>query len=125
LPSTLTPNKLNNYFTSVGENLAKQFNKDPPVWKLPSSVHQFKFSEISEEYIFVELKSLKNTSNQDVCKLDTKLLKLSADIITPSLHYLFNESVELGYFPEEWKLAKVTPTFKSERGELVAASQNR
>jgi len=39
------------------------------------------------------------------------LLKLAADILAPSV--TFNESIRVGIFPCEWKLAKVTPIFKN------------
>ena len=39
--------------------------------------------------------------------------KLVAPVLSPSLTYLFNLSLEKSIFPEEWKSARVTPLFKS------------
>ena len=41
-----------------------------------------------------------------------KLLKLSSSIVGPSLAYIFKSCVDAEIFPNEWKIAKVTPLFK-------------
>ena len=71
--------------------------------------------------------SLQNTNVNKVCKflkmldakkataldkIPSKLLKLAADIVFPSLTHIFNESMRTGIFSSEWKLAKVSPIFK-------------
>ena len=48
-------------------------------------------------------------------KISTKLLKLAGDTIIESLRLkIFNLSLKTGIFPDDWKLAKVTPIYKSE-----------
>ena len=42
-----------------------------------------------------------------------KLLKLAGDIGGPSLTNIFKSSIDNGIFPSKWKVAKVTPIFKS------------
>ena len=42
-----------------------------------------------------------------------KLLKLASSIIAPSLTKLFNSCIETETFPDEWKIAKVTPILKN------------
>ena len=42
-----------------------------------------------------------------------KILKLSANIIAPSLVYIINKNITFGTFPSVWKEAKVKPLFKS------------
>ena len=42
-----------------------------------------------------------------------RLLKVAADIIAPSLTYIFNLSLTKGIFRQDLKVAKVTPLFKS------------
>ena len=51
-------------------------------------------------------------SNSDVLNLDTKLLKLSANVICKSLTNLFNLSLNSKIIPGEWKLARITPIYK-------------
>ena len=45
-------------------------------------------------------------------KVPCKILKLSANIIAPSLTHIFNQSIAVGIFPTEWKLARVSPIFR-------------
>ena len=44
-----------------------------------------------------------------------KLLKLASSIIRPSLTEIFNSCIDTGTFPDEWKIAKVTPIFKKDQ----------
>ena len=44
--------------------------------------------------------------------ISNKLLKHIAPIIISPLHYLINLSLETGYIPKEFKIAKVVPVFK-------------
>ena len=41
-----------------------------------------------------------------------KLLKLASSIVGPSLTKIFKSCIDSGTFPDEWKIAKVTPAFK-------------
>ena len=48
--------------------------------------------------------------------LSSKILILSAPIISPWLTVIFNQSFRTGIFPHGWKLAKVSPLFKNKKG---------
>jgi len=41
-----------------------------------------------------------------------RLLKLSSSIVGPSLAYICKSCINAEIFPNEWKIAKVTPLFK-------------
>ena len=41
------------------------------------------------------------------------LLKISADVVTPSLTGIVNQSLVTGIFHSDWKLAEVSPIFKN------------
>ena len=45
-------------------------------------------------------------------RIPCKLLKLSSSIVGPSLAYIFKSCMDAEIFPNEWKIAKVTPLFK-------------
>ena len=45
-------------------------------------------------------------------KIPCKLLKIAADIVAPSLTSILNQSISVGIFPIDWKLARVSPVFK-------------
>ena len=109
---SLTADNLNDYFTSFGAGLAKGFSNNLPDWSLPISIYTFKFTEISKDFVQKELKHLENYSKLAVCNIDTRLLNIAASVITPSLHFLLNWSLFIGYVPQDWKIAKVTPIYK-------------
>ena len=48
-----------------------------------------------------------------------RLLKETADQISPSLTMLFNKSLRLGIFPGDWKVANIVPIFKKGKKEFV------
>ena len=45
-------------------------------------------------------------------RIPFKLLKISSSIVGPSLAYIFKSCIDAEIFPNEWKIAKVTPLFK-------------
>ena len=58
---------------------------------------------------------LRNIDEKKATGLDmilSKLLKMAASIVTPSLTAIFTKSIITGIYPTEWKMARVTPVFK-------------
>ena len=106
----------NDFFATIGSYLASEIQ--------PSTIG-LEFYLQPTDTIF----SLKPPSTSTVCRLlnqlDTnkatgldripcKLLKLSSSIVGPSLAYIFKCCIDAEIFPNEWKIAKVTPLFKKE-----------
>lgn len=58
--------------------------------------------------------NLKVNKSTGLDKIPAKVLRLSADIIAPSLTYIFNLSLDTGIYVDDWKRARVIPIFKSE-----------
>ena len=46
-------------------------------------------------------------------KISSKILKLAAPAISSSLTYIFNQAITLCTFPDEWKMARVSPLNKN------------
>ena len=109
-------NGFNNFFSSVGKNLADKIpntNVDFETFLSDRNDTNFEFSKISEVDILRICKALKpKTSAGDDC-ISTKLLKEIAPLIIIPLHHLINLSLETGFVPKEFKIAKVVPIFKS------------
>ena len=59
------------------------------------------------------LSSLNVNKSTGLDKIGPKNLKLSADVIPPSILYIVNKSISISQFPDLWKEAKVKPLFKS------------
>ncbi len=60
------------------------------------------------------LTNLKVNKATGLDKIPAKVLRISADIIAPSLTYIFNSSLYTGIYIDEWKRTQVIPIYKSE-----------
>lgn len=75
---------------------------------LPS---MFEFTPITEQDLdYALLQSSKNCSGSD--HITNQMLRLSYPTIRPYLIELFNRSLEIGCFPDDWKLSVTTPLSK-------------
>ena len=109
---------MNEYFVTIGSKLASEIGCDLPDetnsdFNIPYSSQLFKFSEICEEEVITELRNLKTAKSTGVDSIPARVLKISADIIAPSLVEIFNLSLKTGIFVHEWKKAWVLPIYKS------------
>ena len=120
IDKTLIPNAFNKYFVELGGNLV---NKIPRSNILPDSflsdVHHPvnglpSFQEISENDVLKLLHGLGPNKASGIDGISSRVLKLSAAVISPSLTSIFNQSILTGIFPNDWKIARITPIFKSE-----------
>ena len=60
----------------------------------------------------------------DILGFDRKLIKIAGQHIVDSFLYIINDSLLNGTFPDEWKLARVTPVFKN-NGDVDVMSNYR
>ena len=58
------------------------------------------------------MKSLSLDSNLDVLDIDNKLLRIAAELWTPSVTRILNNSLISGVVPWDRKIARVTPVYK-------------
>ena len=109
-------NGFNSFFPQIGPNLAADI---PPTeinfksYLTNCNPATFQFSRISEIDILNICKQLKPKASSGADLISNKLLKIIAPIIITPLHYLINLSLETGFVPREFKIAKVIPVFKS------------
>ena len=102
---------------SKANMLAKLFSEQcsndqsyPPV-RLNDDHPLFETPNLSEVSVFRALRSLRVYRSVGG-EVSNRLLKETAEVITQSLCYLFNLSLSLGEFPDDWKLATVIPLYK-------------
>ena len=60
--------------------------------------------------VFAVIRDLNNSTN---IEMPTRFIKLFAEVLSPVLSRLFNECLDSGIFPNSFKIANVTPLFKS------------
>ena len=73
----------------------------------------FTFDYISRRFVLKELKALKGQKAPGIDELPPGLLKDCADIIAGPLAYIINLSIKTSTVPSVWKIANITPVFKS------------
>jgi potassium voltage-gated channel Eag-related subfamily H protein 8 len=73
----------------------------------------FYFSQINVENVALALQNLKANKSTGLDKIPAKIVKLSSDIIAPSLAFIF-KSLETGIYVDDWKRARVIPIDKAE-----------
>ena len=103
----------NSYFTSIGEKLA---NKIPssnvnPVSYIQSTHTVFSFEEIGSCTVNCLLKTINANKATGPDKIPGRLLKIAADILSPSLTKIFNRSLSKGIYPTDWKMEKILPIY--------------
>ena len=99
----------NKYFASKS-NLSGR-NDDPPDIDRMQNVSDLTMLNTSPLEVDKLIRNLKK-SHISPCGISAKFLQLISKQISYSLSKLFNNLFEIGYFPEIWKIAHVTPIFK-------------
>ena len=98
-----------------------KFESHPSILKIKEMVTPtlFSFSEITLSEIETELKQLNPKKATTFQNIPPKYLKHSSDVCGPILKTLVNQSIRNNKFPNELKLADITPTFKKDDATLV------
>ena len=90
----------NDLFINIGSKLASEIDAQPPnesdaegtINNNISLLSTFEFSAISEEEVYTELCNLKETKSTGLDMIPARILKISANIIAPSITWIFNLS---------------------------------
>ena len=104
----------NKHFTNIGPKLAREIplSSTIPESYLEPTVETFSLQTPSVSIVCKLLRNINEKKATGLDQIPSKLLKLAADIVGPSLAGIFERSINTGIFPAEWKLARVTPIFK-------------
>ena len=94
-----------------------KFKNHPSIIKIKEKIAittKFSFYNISENAMSEEICSLnvKKPTTQD--SIPAKILKISQDLCSPQLTDIFNNSINTGQFPQELKLAEISPVHKKD-----------
>ena len=110
--------KLNEHFVNIGPKLASKLEVKPDddliKYLHPTDSNQkFSFKLMSEESMLRSLKMLKSGKAPGPDGVPTNLVKDAATFIAKPLAMIFSASLAKGIVPNVWKLAKITPIFKT------------
>ena len=72
----------------------------------------FNLSSVHPETVEKIVGQLKNSKSAGLDTIDTQIIKLTLPYILPALTHIVNLSIEQGYFPSQWKIAKIIPLYK-------------
>ena len=114
-------NAYNDYFIEIGPRLANNITSsiNPMTYVTANVPNTIFIPHITEHEITAVISSMKHSS-PGWDSLPTHILKpFLADYIKP-LTYLINKSFETGIFPDELKIDKIVPIFKSGDKTLVS-----
>ena len=105
---------INDHFVTAGERLTVQIpcSDNCPAAHISKTNSVFQLRPVTEGQVLKLLHKLINGEATGVHNIPDKVLKESADIIGPSLTFIFNFSIMSRAFPDDLKMAKVTPAFK-------------
>ena len=111
----------NVHFSTIADKLRKLLPDVPfDTSKLSNFVRSrkdesaaFSIPPIAEADVVGYLLKIDSNKSTGVDGISSRMLKLAASIIAPSITKLINLSFSLNVFPSRWKTAKVTPIFKS------------
>ena len=98
---------------NVGEDLADKLpasDTDPLVYIYRSFLNSFVFRGICKCEVYDKIMNL-NVETSTIA-IPSKCLKLAANHIYEALTMVFNNSLQLGIFPDVFKISKVTPVGK-------------
>ena len=73
----------------------------------------FSIPEINIAFVRKYILNLDISKSTGLDDIGSRILKLSYDIISPSITFLINKSLSLGIFPNVWKTANIIPIHKT------------
>ena len=115
---TIHPDKLNDYFTEIGNSLLPIKNACfnaaviEAFCRKISNSSQFFIPQMSINDVVNHILKLKNKNSCGFDGISPKILKLSTPCIAESLTYLYNLCLDKSYFPISFKYAKIIPLHK-------------
>ena len=108
-------NNLNEFFVNVGTDLTKNIPRSNNFKKYLRNTPSipFNFKQVGKESIIKIVNSMENKLTEGVDGMSNKLIKSLISSIADPLTTVINKSITEGIFPDEMKLAKIIPLFKS------------
>ena len=114
-----TADYINDYFTSIGYNLSKDL-KEPWSYTGTRAENQLLDIETNLDEITKYCKEIDIHKASSVPELSSRILKEAFLCKTEHLKYIFDQIIETGVFPTDWKCATIIPLKKVPNTNLGA-----
>ena len=118
-PCQISTSKLGEHYSTIAEKLSEKrkviHRKDIPSsskQKQKINSNNFEFATIQERQVYETILKLDISKGPGIDEIDVKTLKFVADIVSPHLTSLFNQSLTEGVYPDSFKIAKCVPVYK-------------
>ena len=104
----------NNFFSEIGPKLASKRPDSVISFEhfLQGDYHILEEKPVTDDELNEAIKTLKSKKSSGYDEISSDVIKHISPIIFDPLKYIFNLSLEKGIFPDQLKIAKVTPLFK-------------
>ena len=108
-------NEMNKYFSTIGQNLAKDIpdNTIGSTHMVTRSNKVFKFRKVCPSQVHDLIMKSTNGKATGLDLISNRLLKIASPVISTHLTEIFNQCIEHSTFPDDLKVGKVVPIFKS------------
>ena len=114
-------NKFNEFFINVGPTFAKNIplsNTDPTSYLKNTTLNSLFLKDVTKLEVERIISSLKNSSS-GYDGIHSKEIKLTFNCFIEPLVHIFNLSIAQGVFPDELKVARVVPIYKSQDQKVL------
>lgn len=116
--------KMNNFFSTVGEKLNSEFQQYEPNKDLPRAVPSImSFRMTTTEEVYSTISAIKGGTGPGWDGISSDLIKKLAIFLTSPLTHMINLSLIQGKFPDALKVAIVRPLYK--KGNKTSVSNYR
>ena len=108
-------NAFNSYFINIGPSVASHIVTDVSYKDYLSENHTTttKMKFVKEEAVDSIINKLKNKISRGIDGISNQILKIAkAELLRP-ITFLINQMIHTGTYPQQLKIAKVTPIFKA------------
>ena len=94
----------------------RKYKNHPSILKIKEIIPEnacFSFKPTDLDAVIKEIGNLNESKSSPIESIPVKILKDNYDIISTKIHIDFNSSIKTGLFPQNQKLADVSPVFKT------------
>ena len=114
-------NCFNNFFADIGPKLTSMISESQAKLDQYLNPHQTFMGEanLTDDEVKEALRSLMPNKSPAYENISSNVLNETSDIFFTSLKYIFNLSLQQEIFPENLKIAKVSPIYKKDEEFLL------